>query len=73
MQWHREMRKIIPTIRTGNDTKADDMSDGMKINDKVLEEEVDSSVIETYDRADLTSALYVIKKGTDTPNVHIRT
>ena len=56
--------------RTSNDTKADDMSVGMTIDDKGLEEEVDSSGIMTYGRIDLPSALYVIKKGTDTPIVH---
>ena len=59
--------------RTGNDTNADDMSADMTIDDKGLEEEVDSSGIATYDRIDLTSALYVIKKGTDMPTIHTRT
>ena len=35
--------------RTGNDTKADDMSAGTTIDDKGLEEEVDSSGITTSD------------------------
>ena len=43
------------------------------IDDKGLEEEVDSSGIATYGRIDLPSALYVINKGTDTPTVHTRT
>ena len=59
--------------RTGKDTKADDMSAGTTIDDKGLEEEADSSGIATYDRVGLPSALYVIKKGTDTPTVHTRT
>ena len=73
MQWRKEMSKIIPMTRTGNDTKADDMSTGTTIDDKGLEEEVDSSGITTYDRVDPPSVLYVIKKGTDTPTVHTRT
>ena len=67
------MSKIIPMTRTGNDTKADDMSAGTTIDDKGLEEEVDSSGIATYDHVTLTSALYVIKKGTGTPTIHTRT
>ena len=59
--------------RTGNDMKADGMSTGTTIDDKGLEEEVYSLGIVTYDRVDLTSALYVIKKGTDTPTVYTRT
>ena len=58
--------------RTGNDTKADDMSTGTTIDDNGLEEEVDSSGIATYDCVNLPSALYVIKKGTDTLTVHTR-
>ena len=49
MQWRRAMSKIILMTRTGNDTKADDMSAGTTIDDKGLEE-VDSSGIVTYDR-----------------------
>ena len=67
------MNKIIPMTRAGKDTKADDMSAGTTIDDKGLEEEVDSSGIATYDCIDLPSALYVIKKGTDTSTVHTRT
>ena len=59
--------------RTGKGMTADDMSAGTTIDDKGLEEEVDSSGIVTYDRVDLPSALYVIKKGTDTSTVHTRT
>ena len=73
MQWRKSMSKIIPMTRTGNDMKVDDMSTGMTIDDKGLEEEVDSSRIATYDRVDLPSALYVIKKGTNTSTVHTRT
>ena len=73
MQWRRAMSKIILMTRTGNDTKADDMSAGMTVDDKGLEEEFDSSGTATYDRVDLPSALYVIKKGTNTPTVHTRT
>ena len=51
--------------RTGNDTKADDMSADTTIDDKGLEEEVDLSEITTYDRVDLPSASSTIKKGTD--------
>ena len=42
MQWPGAMSKIILMTRTGNDMKADDMSTGTKIDDKGLEEEVDS-------------------------------
>ena len=73
MQWRKTMSKIILMTRTGNDTKANDMSAGTTIDDKGLEEEVDSSGIVTYDHVDLPSALYVIKKGTNTPTVHTRT
>ena len=59
--------------RAGKDTKVDDISAGTTIDDKGLEEEVDSSGIVTYNRVALTNALYVIKKGTDTPTVHTRT
>ena len=57
----------------GKDTKADDMSVGTTIDAKGTEEEGNSSGIATYDRVDLPNALYVIKKGTYTPTVHIRT
>ena len=59
--------------RTGKDTKADDMSAGMTIDAKGTEDEGDSSGIVTYDRVDPPSALYVIKKGTNTQTVHTRT
>ena len=72
MQWRRAMSKIILTTRTGNDTKANDMSAGTTIDDKGLEEEVDSSGIVTNDCVDLPSALYVINKGTDMPTFHTR-
>ena len=67
------MSKIIPMTRTGKDTKADDMSAGTTIDAKGTEEEGDLSGIATYDRVDPPSALYVIKKGTDTPTVDTRT
>ena len=73
MQWHRAMSKIIPMTRTSHDTKANDMSAGTTIDDKGLEEEVDSPGIATYELVDPPSASYVIKKGTDTPTVHTRT
>ena len=72
MQWRRAMSKIILMIRMGNDTKADDMSAGTTIDDKGLEEEVDSSGITTYDRVDLPSASSAIKKGTDAQTVRTR-
>ena len=59
------MSKTIQTTRMGKDTKADDMSASTTIDDKGLEEEVDSSGITTYDRVDLPSASSAIKKGTD--------
>ena len=67
------MSKIIPMTRMGKDTKADDMSVGTTIDDKGLEEEVDSSGIATYDRVDLPSASSAIKKGTDVQTVRTRT
>ena len=73
MQWHRAMRKIIPMIRTANDTKADHMSTGTTIDDKGLEEEVDSSRIATYDHVDLPSASSAIKKDTNVQTVCTRT
>ena len=73
MQWHRAMRKIIPMTRMGNDTKVDDMSTGTTIDDKGLEEEVDSSGIVTYNHVDLPSASSTIKKGTNAQTVRTRT
>jgi len=73
MQWRRAMSKIILMTRTGNDTKADDMSAGTTIDDKGLEEEVDSSGIATSDHVDLASASSAIKKDTDVQNVLTRT
>ena len=72
MQWCKAMRKIIIMTRTGNDTKANDMSAGTTIDDKGLEEEVDSSGIATYDHVDLPSASSAIKKGTDAQTVRTR-
>ena len=73
MQWPKAMRKIILMTRTGNNTKADDMSADTTIDDKGLEEEVDSSGIATYDRVDLLSASSAIKKDIDAQTVHTRT
>ena len=67
------MTKTIQTTRTGKEPKADDMNAGMIIDDKGLEEEVDSSGITTYDRVDLPSASSAIKKGTDAQTVRTRT
>ena len=72
MQWRRAMSKIILMTRMGNDMKADDMSTGTIIDDKGLEEEVDSSGIVTYDHVDLPSASSAIKKGTDAQTVCTR-
>ena len=72
MQWRKAMSKIIPMTRTGNDTKADDMSTGTTIDDKGLEEEVDSLGIATYDRVDLPSASSAINKGTDAQTIRTR-
>ena len=65
MQWRKAMSKIIPMTRTRNDTKAENMSVGTKIDDKGLEEEVDSLEIATSDHIDLASASSAIKKHTD--------
>ena len=51
---------------------ANDMSTGTTIDDKGLEEEVDSSGIVTYDHIDLPSASSAIKKGTDVQTVHTK-
>ena len=51
----------------------DDMSAGTTIDDKGLEEEVDSPGIATYELIDPPSVSYVIKKGTDTQTVPTRT
>ena len=72
MQWCRAMSKIILMTRMGNDMKANDMSAGMTIDDKGLEEEVDSLGIATYNRVDLASASSAIKKDTDVQTVHTR-
>ena len=53
--------------------KADDMSVDTTIDDKGLEEEVDSLGIATYDHVDLPSASSTIKKGTDAQTVRTRT
>ena len=73
MQWPKAMSKIIPMTRTGNDTKADDTSAGTTIDDKGLEEEVDSSGIAISDHVDLASASSAIKKDIDVQTVLIRT
>ena len=73
MQSHKAMRKIIPMTRTGNDTKADDMSADTTIDAKAMEEEVDSLGIATYDRVNPPSASHVTKKVTSTQTVHTRT
>ena len=72
MQWHKAMSKIIVMIKTGNDTKADDMSAGTTIDDKGLEEEVDLSGITTYDCVDLTYPSSAIKKDTDVQTILTR-
>ena len=67
------MRKTIQTIRTGNKLTADGMNVGMIIDDKGLEEEVDSFGIETYELVDLASASFAIKRGTDAQTVRTKT
>ena len=56
----------------GNRPTADDMTVGMTIDDKGLEE-VDSSGIATYELVDHPSASSAIKKGTDAQTVRTRT
>ena len=73
MQEHNTTSKTIQTTRTDKGTTADDMSTGTKIDDKGLEEEVDSLGIATYELIDPPSVSYVINKGTDTQTVHTRT
>ena len=67
------MNKIILMIRTGKELKADDMNAGTTIDNKGLEEEVDSSGITTYELVDPPSASSAIKKGTDVQTVRTRT
>ena len=52
---------------------ADDMNVGMIIDDKGLEEEVDSLGIETHALVDPASASFAIKRGTDAQTVRTRT
>ena len=66
------MSKAIQTIRMGNKTMADDMTVGMTIDGKGLEE-VDSLGIETYALIDPASASFVIKRGTNAQTVRTRT
>ena len=73
MQWHRAMRKIIPMTRMRNDTKANNMNAGTTIDVRVMEEEVDSLGIATYERIDPPSASHATKKATSTQTVHTRT
>ena len=72
MQWRKAMNKIILMIRMGKEPKADDMNAGTIIDDKGLEEEVDSSGIATYELVDPPSASSAIKKGTDAQTVRTR-
>ena len=72
MQWRRAMSKIIPTIRTGKDTTADDMNVGMTIDERDMKEEVDSSGIAIYELVDPHNASSAIKKGTDVQTVHTK-
>ena len=60
-------------IRTEKDTTVDDMSAGMTIDAKAMEEEVDSPGIVTHDRVDPPSASHVTKKVTDMQTSHART
>ena len=57
----------------GNDMKAKDMSVGTIIDDKGLEEEVNSFRIATYELVDPPSASSAIKKGIDAQTVRTRT
>ena len=57
----------------GKEPKADDMNVGMTIDDKGLEEEVDSSRIVTYELVDPPSASSAIKKGTNAQTARTRT
>ena len=73
MQWCNITSKTIhQTIRMDKDMTTDDMSAGTTIDTKVMEEEVDSLGIATYDRIVLSSASYVTKKVTDMQTVHTR-
>ena len=67
------MSKEIQTTRMGKEPMADDMNAGTTINDKGLEEEVDSSGIMTYELVDPPNASFTIMKGTDVQTVHTRT
>ena len=56
----------------GNKPTVDDMTVGMTIDDKGLEE-VDSLGIETYALVDPASASFAIKRGTNAQTVRTRT
>ena len=58
--------------RTDKDMTADDMSAGTTTDVRVIEEEVDSLGIATYDHVNPPSASNATKKVTDTQTVHTR-
>ena len=66
-------KSIKQTIRIEKDTMTDDMSAGMTIDDKGLEEEVDSLGIATYKLVDQPSASHATKKIIGMQTVHTRT
>ena len=66
------MSRAIQTIRMGNNLTANDMTVGMTIDDKGLEE-VDSLGIKTYALVDPASASFAIKSGTYAQTVRTRT
>ena len=59
--------------RTDKDMTADDTSAGMKTDVRVMEEEVDSLGIATYEHVDPPSASHATKKVTGTQTIHTKT
>ena len=73
MQWRNITSKTIQQmIRMEKDMTADDMSAGTTIDDKAMEEEVDSLGIATHNRANPPNASHVTKKVTSMQTVHTR-
>ena len=74
MQWRNVTSKTIhQMIRMDKDTTVDDMRTSTIIDAKVMEEEVISLEIVTYDCVDPPSASHVTNKVTSMQTVHTRT
>ena len=74
MQWRNITSKTIhQMIRMDKDTTVDDMSTGMTTDVRVMENEVDSLGIATYNRVVPPSASHATKKAIGMQTVHRRT